>query len=373
MALYGIGQSRANLYTVHEMDVYNLALEGEITITREKNSASVLTATIKRGDFPIEVGDPLKFVLDDNHHQFFGYIIDMTLKSDGFMDVTAYDQLYYLAKSKTCYTYKDLTAREVLKLVCDDCELNYDYNSFEETGYKIPYRIEENVTYLDVICNALEATKENTNTRFYIWDNGGEVMLTQNVWLAGETSNVYYPSVIEDYTIKKSLNDDFYTAVRINETLTEETTDKEKKKDDKPKTELEQQEEKLRLRKVHTARNEDGIKQYGYIEYCGTLEEGENGDNKAKMILEAQGAVKEEISLSGAQGDITVRGGSLILIDLFSEGRKEYIRGWFEVESVTHHIGMGYHSMDLTCKLYDKMYDDWGVDSKTLRWIDIKK
>lgn len=351
MALFNIGGSRIQLWAARDDHIYELHFQEEITITREPNAASVLSCTVLRDGFSIDVGDAIKLTLDEQHHQFFGYVIDVTYH-DKWADITAYDQIYYLAKSKTRYVYKDTTATNILKLICEDCQMGMlDPPSFEDTEYKIPYRIEDNVSYLDIICNALDITFENTGIRYYIWDDAGSITLTQNAWLAGETSNIYYMSVIEDYRIKKSLNENFYTVARFDEILTQDT-------------------EVAGERKIYSKANEEAVARYGHIEYRGKLEEKQNGDHMAQTILDQASAINETITLSGAQGDITVRGGTPIMIDFYTIDRKERIRGWYTVDSVTHHIKSGLHTMDVTCHLLNNAYDDWNRVSIDNAYID---
>lgn len=344
MALFGIGQSKVELWAGRDKRVWALSFQEEITLTREPNAASVLKCTVLRDDYSVDIGDTIKLTLDEQHHQFYGYVIDVVYH-EKWVDVTAYDQLYYLAKSKTRYVYKNNTATNILKLICEDCLVGMlQPPAFEQTNYVIPYRIEDNVSYLDIICNALELTFANTGSRFYIWDDAGSITLTQDIWLAGETSNIYYLSVIEDYSIKKSLNDNYYNVARFDEVITQDT-------------------EVAGQRKIYTAVNHESRLKWGHLEYRGKLEEKQNGQHMAEQVLQQSGVIKEEITLTGAQGDITVRGGTPILIDFYTVDRTEYVRGWYKVDSVTHHIRSGYHSMDLTCHLFANAYDDWSKTS----------
>lgn len=340
MALYGIGDTRVELWAGRDKRVWALNFQEEITLTREPNTASVLHCTVLRDNYSIDIGDAIKLTIDDQHHMFYGYVMEVDYHEQ-WADVTAYDQLYFLAKSKTRYVYKDVTATNILKLICEDCEVGMlQPPFFEETEYKIPYRIEDNVSYLDIICNALEITRANTGSVFYVWDDAGSISLTRDIWLATQTSNIYYLSVIEDYHIKKNINEDFYTVARYDEVLTEDT-------------------EVAGKRNIYTAANLEARRKFGHFEYRGRLEEGQNGQHMADQKIAQQGAVRESLTLTGAQGDATVRGGTPIMVDFFTVDRKEFIRGWYSVDSVTHHIKKGLHTMDITCHLFGNAYDDW--------------
>lgn len=147
---------------------------------------------------------------------------------------------------------------------------------------------------------------------------------------------------MEDYSYDETL-DDTWTAARVEERLTNQEAEGE------DKTEI----------RTTTVRNDELIEKYGFLENFETVEEGENPQTKAEGLLNESYPPKRTLSLTGVQGDMTVRGGTPILVDFFTGERKEFIRGWYCVESVTHTIEDGYHSMDLTATILVEL-NDWG-------------
>lgn len=337
MALFGIGKTKVSLKLFQNGKTYEAVCK-DITLTRQPNAASRLTTSIRRDQITAECGDLLKLTIDEQHNQFFGVITD-TSKSGVWCDVTAYDQIFYMNKSHISYIYEQTTAKDLLITLTKKLGLKMvDPPHVMETDYVIPYRIEDNATPLDIILTAIDLTYKNTGKRFYLWDDCGNLCLHDEEWLMKQCHIVISMGYIEDYSYKEDMND-VVTRVKI---ISDKTT-----KDDQTGT-----------RTLYVASNDEAQSKYGLIEYMDTLEEGENGEQKAKTILEGKNGLTISLSISGCQGDIVVRGGTPVYVDFFSQDNAEYIRGFFRTESVTHHIGSGYHTMDLELSIIE-MYNNW--------------
>lgn len=340
MALVALGKTQVlvRIDRIRTGETVKMVVKDGLTITRTPNTAATLTLDIRRDWFQPERNDLISVQLDGGHNQFFGVIKKVRKKKD-WSSVTAYDQLYYLKNKCPNFTYEDKTADEIYKMIIADRELRVlDPPSIQETGYKIPYRIEENSTYLDIIQTALNLTYENTGEKYYIWDDFGSMALTSEAWLASHSYIEIEANYAEDYDYEED-GTGTYSAVRL-----------------EAKVNSENEEEGSTT--TYVARNEQEIAAAGYDEYYDTLQEGENGDYKAQELLYQLSLPNISFSLSGVQGDITVRGGTPVLIDFFTNNRMELIRGWYSVESVTHKIQRGYHTMDLQVSLI-RMLDNW--------------
>lgn len=339
MALYGVGKTKVLLRLNQNGSWYETVCR-DITITREPNVASRLTTSIRRDEITAEVGDILMLTLDDQHNQFMGVITD-TVKDGIWCDVTAYDQIYYLNKSKGYMAYEEKTASQLLIEITKQQGLKMvDPPHVMDTGYVIPYRVEDGVSYLDMITTALDLTAKNTGERFFLWDDCGNLCLHNEEWLKDNPNIIISFGFIEDYSYTESM-EDMYTRVNVVSEVNDADNESGK-------------------RTVYTADDEAQQKRYGLMEWQEVLGERENGDFKAQSILKAKNFVTHKLSVSGCQGDITVRGGTPVYVDFFSRDNGEYIRGWFRTESVTHRIKGGHHTMDLDMTIID-MYDDWGT------------
>lgn len=341
MALFGIGKTHVSLKLYQNEKWYETVCQ-EITLTREPNVAAKLTTKIYRDAITAERGDLLRLTIDEQHHQFLGVITESE-KSGPWCTVTAYDQLYYLNKSKIYYTYEAKTASQVLLSLRERLGLKMvDPPHVMNTEYVIPYRIEDGSTPLDILQTALDLTYANTGKKFYIWDDCGNLCLHSEQWLMQQANLLISMEYITDYSYREDMND----------IITKVTIMSEVSKDDETTG------EKKGTRTFYTAEDAALANKYGTIEYSEKLSEGENGDVKAQTILKEHNSENQRLSISGCQGNIVVRGGTPLFVDFFSVDNKEYIRGYFKTESVTHHIKAGHHTMDLDLSLIE-MYNDW--------------
>lgn len=345
MSIYDLGLDRVSLKLLQNGHIYEMVVKEKITITRSKNTASKLTCTVLRDHITPEVGNIVAFTLDDMHNQFYGYIINAT-RSNEWCDIECYDQLYYMNRNKMRLRLENITASGLVEKIARLRGYNMiEPPQFEDTGYPIPLRIEENVSDLTMIQTALQLTKENTGKNFYIWDDYGSLAVTSESWLAGETTCFISLGYLEDYSYSETL-DDRYTSARIEQTINNygnSNTSAENKT----------------VINTYSSHDLNGIQKYGFLENFGTAEAGENGQNRADLALSENLAPGINITLTGVQGDITVRGGTPVLVDFFTHDRREYIRGWFSVETVTHNIDRRYHTMDIQASLIE-MKNDWG-------------
>lgn len=406
MAMQGQGKTEIDVRIQQWLTgkVHKMVVKDAVKIQRTPNEPSVLTCEILRDKVSPEEGDIITVTIDGGHNCFSGRIRDIKKKRQ-WASITAYDQLWNLQQNQRRFLYKDSTATEVYKRIIEDNELRTVVDShIMDTEYKIPYRIENNTTYLDMIKNALQLTYENTGNKFFVWDDFGNLCLHSEEWLSDQPYLQITAGFLEDYEYDED-GTQRKTAVRIeNEVKKEEkeepaelpedwdwddvenldssidhssssskdwgSSDSDSDSDsgdgggsgDDETTEEEYEKEKSRKFAVYTARNDEAVKNFGFLEYKGELSEGENGDFKAKQLLKEHQDCARTLTLSRVQGDIQVRGGTPIIVDFFSRDRIEFIRGWFSVTSVTHTIEHGYHTMDLTLEII-KPLDDWKTDT----------
>lgn len=336
MAIWDIGKCQISLRLIQNGKVYEVVVKDKITLTREKNAASKLSCSILRDVITPECGNAVALTIDGYHNTFYGYVVT-THKSKEWCDVECYDQLYYMNRNKSRFSYENATASEVAYRLCKDRGYGVlDPPQFDDTEFKIPVRIEENVSDLTIITTALDLTYQHTAKRFFIWDDFGSITIHHDGKMAASHNLLITRAFIENYSYDETL-DDAYTASRVEEKLSGDNSSI----------------------KTYTAKDESAIEQLGFLEAFDTAQEGENPQNKANGLLQVNHAPVKTIQLSGVQGDCTIRGGTPILVDFFTGERAEFIRAWFAVESVTHTFENGYHSMDLNCSMLVPL-EDWG-------------
>lgn len=354
MALHGnIGQSEVSVKCIKSGNhVYELVTKDRVTISRSINTASKLSCSVLRDEITVDQGDTIVFTLDGEHHQFFGIVTDVKMEKD-WCDIEAQDQIYYLNRNKRHMSYENITLHELVERICTDRGYAMsDPPQFEDTVHKLPARVEENTTELAIITNAIEALYPMSKVKYFLWDDAGYLRLNSSNWLAGEPHIIISPSYFESYTLTKSMNEG-WSVVRLEGKEQASSEAQEGTEPGKPATPTY---ENKTWQTIDPATND----KYGTLEYFETVGEGENGQAKADQLIAdvSKDFDKHELTINGCQGDITVRGGTPLLVDFFTLERQEYIRGWYETQTVTHTFEGGHHTMDLTLKCM-KSLDDW--------------
>jgi hypothetical protein len=97
---------------------------------------------------------------------------------------------------------------------------------------------------------------------------------------------------------------------------------------------------------VFTAYNKDKINQWGTLRYFEEIDKPAIGKTKAKQLLNLYCRKTRELKITGAFGDTSVRGGTLIPVKLNLGDTN--LNKYMLVEKVTHIFDNDHHTMDLT-------------------------
>jgi hypothetical protein len=98
--------------------------------------------------------------------------------------------------------------------------------------------------------------------------------------------------------------------------------------------------------KLFTASDPSTINQWGTLRYFEEVKNPTIGQNKANSLLKLYNKKTRELKITGAFGDISVRGGTLIPVKL---NLGDIItNNYMVVEKVTHKFDHDHYSMDLT-------------------------
>ena len=233
-----------------------------------------------------------------NGIQFFhGYIFELKKQRNQGWQVLAYDQIRYL-KNKDTFSYKGKTASEVIRELAEDYELTVD--EIADTGYVIPQRLEQNTSILDMILNALDITMIQTKALYVLYDDCGRLMLKNledmqtNLLIDAETA--------QDWDYAVSIDKGTYNLVKL---IVDEEGNGQ--------------------RAVYApASNADYAesptrKQWGMLQYFESINPKGliiNPQELANQYLAAYNRPTRTMSVKGAAGDLTVRGGSLLWLNI---------------------------------------------------------
>lgn len=339
MAIHGVGKNTFDVRLGRRGGRnYKLAVIGDITVTRSINSAATMKLTVLRDAITPEKGEFIAFRLDGVHDFFYG-TIEETSKSKDKVELTCYDQLYFMANNTYTQNYGTLTASELLTRMCDDFGFTIvDPPNIADTEYPIPDVIIQDNNLLDTMVDALNITYRNTGKKFYIYDYFNNVCLDSgdhDGTLKVDTCMIT-PQTCKDYSYEETLNG-VYNKITV-----------------------QTKEENLADRKTVVAQDDASIKSFGVREYYTQVNDGENPDNVAKTLLEDKSFLKYKLRVTDQIGEPRAVGGSSLYVDFYNPTFKirEYIRGWFRVDSVTHKFSNATHYMDLDLTLIE-MNDNW--------------
>lgn len=302
-------------------DIYIPIVEDTITWKTERKGVpgQLDFSVLDDGNIKIEEGNAVSFKVE-GHNVFYGFIFTLKRDKDNIISVTAYDQLRYF-KNKDTYVYRNKTAGEFIRMVAEDFELQC--GDIEDTGYKIPSRVEENTTLFDMIQNTLDITIENKKEMYVLYDDFGKLTLKNISSMAIEL--LIDEETGENFSYSSSIDSETYNKVKL-------TYDNEE----------------LGKREVYVSQDGNNMNKWGILQYFGTLKEGENGKAKADGLLSLYNQKTKTISITSAFGDVRVRGGSMIMVRI-NLGDVQ-LNNWMIVEKCKHDFSNGEHFMDLNLR-----------------------
>ena len=306
-----------HLYIQNDRTVYEPVVGGSISWEMErKGQPGKCSFTLIPDDvLKIEEGNAVR--LDVNGTPvFFGFIFERGWGSEGLVKVTAYDQLRYL-KNKKSYNYTGLTAGEVIRMIAGDFHLQT--GELADTGWVLE-RNEKNSTLFDVILNALDLTMIRTGKIYVLYDDVGKLTL-KNVEDM-KLDIVIDETTAQDYDFKISIDSSTYNQIRV---YCENNN--------------------TNAREVYMTKDTENINKWGILQYDESIDSGADGQNIAETYLKFYNQPSKSLNIKDAFGDVRVRAGCLIpvLLDIKDMELKNYLL----IESVTHKIDEGIHTMDL--------------------------
>ncbi len=309
------------LYIVnHGGTIYQPVVEGTITLKyyRKGSPSSIEFNVLKTKELDFKEGAQVIFKSKDVN-MFYGYVFEKSRSKTGIINVKAYDQLRYF-KNKDCYVYSDKTATELVQMIAEDYNLTVLENQ-PETGYKIPLRVEDNNTLFDIVQNAFDLTLINTGELYVLYDDFGTLTIrSPKSWIY---DYVLDEETAEDFSYKTSIDNNVATRIKLyydNGSTGE--------------------------RETYIHNNEEKINEYGVLQYCEALQDGEDGVKKAETLSLLYSDKIRTLSAKNAIGNPHIRAGCSIFVNL---NLGDIIQQHFMVcETVTHKFSNCKHFMDIS-------------------------
>lgn len=261
-------------------------------------------------------GDPVCFYYGDKS-VFMGYVFKKSRDKAQRIEVTCYDQIRYL-KNKYTYVFENKTATQIIKALCND--FNLHTGSMDNTNYVIPAIAEENISALDIVLDVLEETLLNTGNMFVLYDDFGKLQVKNCANMISGT--LICETTAENFDYSSSIDDETYNNIVLYY-----------KGDDG-------------AIQLFTASSATNVKQWGTLRYFEEVKTPTIGQNKANALLKLYNKKTRELSVKGAFGDVTVRGGTLIPVKMNLGDTN--VNNYMLVEKVTHTFNKDNYTMDLT-------------------------
>lgn len=304
--------------------VYAPVVQDDITWeTERKGVPGKLTFKVAKDNIlNFKEGNAIRLT-KDNVNVFYGFVFTIKRDKGDTISVTAYDQLRYL-KNKDTYVYTNKRADEVVSMIANDFLLNVGH--LENTGYVIASRVEDNKTLFDMIQNALDLTLQNTKEMYVLYDDFGKISLAGIERL--KLGIVIDEETGENYDYETSIDSDTYNKIK-----------------------LAYDNKKTGKREIYIAQDSSKINEWGVLQYFEKIDENTNGQFKADTLLQLYNSKKRKLTIKNALGDVRVRGGSSVIVNMNLGDVK--IQNFMLVEKVKHSFSNNQHLMDLTLRGVD--------------------
>lgn len=304
--------------------VYAPVTQDEIVWTTERKSSpgKLEFKVLKDNIINYEEGNPISFKVNGNK-VFYGFVFTKKREKDKIIKTTAYDQLRYL-KNKSSYVYVDKRADELVRMIANDFQLNV--GTLENTNYKIAKKSESNQALFDIILNALDETVQYKKEMYVLYDDFGQICLKNLERM--KVGLIIDEETAQNFDYQSSIDTDTYNKVK-----------------------LVYDNEKTGKREVYIAQDTSNMNKWGVLQYFDTIDEKTNGAVKAKTLLNLYNQKTRNLEIKNAIGDIRVRGGSLIIVNLDLGDVK--LQNFMLVEKAKHTFKNGEHFMDLTLRGQD--------------------
>lgn len=326
----------------HNNTLYEPPVEDAITVEWERKGApgKLTFTTLQTPELIFEEGDPVCFYYDGNQ-VFMGYVFTKKQDKERRIRVTCYDQIRYL-KNKYTYAFEKKTATQIIKSLCDDFGLHV--GEMDNTSYIIPHIVEENKAAHDIILDVLEETLTNTGKMFVIYDDFGKLKLKNCANMISTTLLV--EDTAENFDYSSSIDNETYNQVILYY-----------KNDDKSMV-------------LFSSSDKSTIDKWGTLRYFEEVTNPTIGKNKAESLLKLYNRKTRDFKVTGAFGDVTVRGGTLIPIKL--DLGDITVNNYMLVDKVTHNFENDHYTMDLTLEGFWEDHYKSDIVSRTIGTVKPK-
>lgn len=287
--------------------------------TERKGSPGKLTLKVLQDSkLNIEEGNTLSFKLGKTK-VFYGYIFKRSMDKTNILNLTCYDQIRYL-KNKDTYSFENTTSNRITAAIAKDYGIRT--GELEETAFVIKAVVYDNKTLIDMIQDSLDMTLTNTKKLYVLYDKYGKLTIQRIDRM--KVGLIIDADTAETFEYSVDIDDETYNRVK-----------------------LEYEDSDTHNRQFWTAEDKKTQKKWGTLQYFESIskDEKDSAQSKANSLLELYNLPKKKLTITNAIGDLRVRGGSMVLVQM--DIGQEKISHWMVVDKCTHIFKQNEHFMTL--------------------------
>ncbi len=262
--------------------------------------------------------------------RFSGFVMTKERTSEQIISVTAYDQMFYLARNKATYVFVNKGAKEIIQTIGADYGLQVGYVT--NIGWKMPQKIEEGETLVDIILSALEISGQATGKEYFLFDQGGALVIKERKEMVTDAV-LKCDGGIHDYAYRTDLSSDTYNVVQLYHAGRKETE-----------------------RKACKAEQADRVKEWGRLQYYKrvpyTMNEAQLKE-LAEGILKEKSRVVKRLTVENINGDILLMAGNSIWLEI-PDLAEISLQGQALIESCTHIFEDGEHRTRMDIRIEEE-------------------
>lgn len=281
--------------------------------TAREGSAGRLAFNALAEDERADLGDTVAFY-HEGAGVFVGRIFSISGSDGNEIKYTAYDQLFYL-KNEDTYVYSEKTLTELLIYIAEI--LKMPMGDLVDTEHKLT-RVEEDISYWDMILNAVDDTAVGNGEFYVLYDDFGKIRLKNNM-------DMRVPFLLDkDTCFNFSYGSDITDAYNS--------------------VELYYDNQATGQRDIYRAEDSENIAKWGVLNYYDDAVEPDIEGEKAQMILSLLNRPKRTFSAE-AMGDIRMRAGAIFPV--YMQVGDILLNKYFIVDEVSHKFEGKNHKMNL--------------------------
>ncbi len=261
----------------------------EPQLFRAMNAAAVLTAKIlKGGELSFNEGAAVR-LLADGKAIFSGRVFTKRRSCPEVIEITAYDELRYL-QNRDCCVFKGATPADMVKRMAAALELAT--GDLAAVDWRLSVRVFDNRRYIDMLTAVLAEVLADRHKHYVVLAENGRLCLRDcrdmQVDICLELGS------IGGYEYKTSIDEGYANRVK-----------------------LIYEDRRRALRREFVADDRAAIKDYGVLQYVHkSAAVAEETTTRAKERLRELKQRCDELKITGALGDVAVRGGSVVWVKM---------------------------------------------------------